>query len=128
MRTDADQVEHGAGALPSLRGALAAQPQPELDVLERGQMRKQAIRLKDHAHVPVIRRYVRDVLPADQHAAGVGVLETSEDPQCGGLAAARRPEQRHELARRHVEVEAVERPNAAEAAAQAIQPDRDAVG
>ena len=49
-----------------------------------------------------------DVLAADPDLAGVGALQAGEDPQRGRLAAARRAEQHHHLARLDVEAEPVE--------------------
>ena len=94
-----DQVEHLAGPRPPRGRRRPAQPQPELDVLQRGQVREEAVRLEDHPHVAPVGRHVRDVLAADQDPAGVGVLQPGEDPQRGGLAAAGRAEQRDQLAR-----------------------------
>lgn len=55
------------------------------------------------------------VLAGEQHAARVGRLQPGDDAQQRGLATARRPQQRHQLARLDVQRNVVERPELAEA-------------
>ena len=64
---------------------------------------------------------MRDVPPVEQDAARVQPFQPASDAQRGGLAAARRTEQRHELARGEVEGQPVERAHLAEFAAQLDQ-------
>ena len=95
-----DEVEHLGGAGPARwRGRDAAQLEPELDVLPRGHVREQAVRLEHHPHVALVGGHPGEVLAADLDAARVGVLEAGEAAQRRGLAAARGAEQGDELAR-----------------------------
>ena len=66
-----------------------------------------------------------DVLAADDDAAGVGVLEPREQAQRRGLAAARRAEQRDQLAGLQGQVEVVERDHGTVVPAQSLQPHLD---
>ncbi len=61
----------------------------------------------------------RDILPIEQDAALVRRLEAGEQAQQRGLAAARRTEQREELALENVERELLDRGHAAKALADA---------
>ena len=81
------------------------------------------VRLEDHAHVAPVGRHAGDVPAADRRRGRVGVLEAGEAPQRGRLAAAGRPEQRHELAGREVQGQPVEGVDPAVAAAQVGQLD-----
>ena len=69
------------------------------------------------------RGHARDVLAADQHLPGGGAVEPGEQPQRRGLAAARRAEQREQLAGLELQVEPVERVRGAEAAPDAPELD-----
>ena len=66
---------------------------------------------------------VRDVDPVEQDAPARRALEAGDHPQRRRLPAAGRAEQREELARRHVEVDAVDRDVVAELLAQLLEPD-----
>ena len=77
-----------------------AHAQPERDVLEHRHVTEQRVVLKDEADSPLAGLPVRRILAVEQHAAAVGRLEAGDDPQQRRLAAARRPEQRDELAGR----------------------------
>ena len=106
---EADQLEHLAGAtLRAVAAVLAAQLEPEGDVVEHGQVREQAVGLEDHPHVALVRRDPGDVLAAHRDGAGRRLVEAGEDPQRGGLAAARRAEQGDQLAGLEVQGEPVE--------------------
>src|SRR5262249_2751553 len=71
-----------------------------------GEMREQGVALEDGVHAPLERRQVIDHCAGDLDLAGIGFLEAGDEAQQGGLAAARRPEQREELplAERHGDV------------------------
>ena len=74
--------------------------------------------------MPMSRRWAGRAVtswPSTRTRPDVGSLEAGQDAQRGGLAATRRPEQSHELARRDVQREAVERLGGAEPAAQVLQ-------
>jgi hypothetical protein len=93
-----DELEHVAGALLALRVLDPPQPQPEGDVLPRRHVREQRVGLEHHAHAALVRGQRRDVLAPDHDAPAVRLLEAGDQAQGGGLAAAGRAEQRHQLA------------------------------
>ena len=92
----------------------ARHAQPEGDILEHGQMREYRIVLEHHREPALPRRQVRHVAPADQHAPAALPLEPRDDAQQRRLAAARRPEQREELAVAHAQRHIAERGDGAE--------------
>ena len=118
---EADELEHLLGARRALRRAHLAHPQAELDVAAGVHVGEQAVGLEHHPHVAAVRGHVGDVAAADHHAPAVGAVEAAEQPQRRRLAAARRAEQREQLARGDVEVELVERGERAEAARQPVE-------
>ena len=63
----------------------------------------------------------RDLLIVDQHAASGGALDAGGDAKQSGLAAARRPEQAHDLAGLDVEAHMIEREPLAEAARDVLE-------
>ncbi len=77
-RRQADELERLAGAAAALAGTHAAHPQAERDIVQRGQVREQAVRLEHHAHVALARRDVGDVPPVDQDPAAVDVFQACE--------------------------------------------------
>ncbi len=88
--------------------AHAAPTQAESGVLQRAQVREEGVRLEDHPDVPLVRRNIGHVPPAEQDCAACGVLEPGEHAQRGRLAAAGRSEQGDELAGRDVDVQPVQ--------------------
>ena len=70
--------------------------------------------LKDEPDAPFANLTVRGVFTFEQHGAAIGRLQSGDDPQQRGLAASRRTEQRHELARAHFEAHVAERREAPE--------------
>src|SRR5262249_29453908 len=78
------------------------------DVLEDGHVAEQGVVLKDEADVPLLHRAVGDLLVAVQHDATVGVFQAGDDAQKGGLAGARRPQKRHQLAGGHLQADVVQ--------------------
>src|SRR5215467_10373056 len=72
-------------------------------------MRKERVRLEDHAHIAPMYGHLRHVAATHNDAPLVGRLEAGDEPQGRGLAAPRRPKQRKELARADVERYSVER-------------------
>ena len=80
------------------------QLQREAHVLAHGHVRVERVVLEDHRDVAVLRRAVVDHLAADLQLAAGDVLEPGDHPQRRRLAAARRPDQDHELAVGDVEV------------------------
>jgi hypothetical protein len=99
----------------ALRRAHAAVSQPVRDVVEHRQVREQRVRLEDRVDVALVRRQGAHVAAADEDRAVVGLLEAGDQPQRRRLAAARRPEQRQELAVANGEVDAVDGRDRAEA-------------
>ena len=63
------------------------------------------------------------VLGAEEHAPGIGELESGDDAQQRGLATARGAEQRDQLAVADVEIDTVQRPEAGEVLADVLDAD-----
>ena len=86
---------------PGLLGRIALQAKG--DVARHGQMRKQRKILKHQTHAAGFGRQVdcgaKDFDPVNPDAARVRPIHPSNHPQRGGLAAARRAQQTHHLAR-----------------------------
>ncbi len=107
----ADAVECGerlgAGLAPRQRA------QAEGDVVADGEMGEEREVLEHEADAPLLRRHEavrpRDLLAVDEHAPGGGALDARGDPEQRGLAAAGRPEQAEDLARRNVEADMIQR-------------------
>src|SRR5581483_3868239 len=95
---EADELEQVVDALAPVELVPAANPEPELDVLPRGHVREQRVRLEDHPHVALVGGDAGDVLAVDEDAAAVRTVEACDEAQRGRLAAARRAEEREELA------------------------------
>ena len=79
-----------------------AQPQAVDDVFRHRHVRPQRVALEDHRHLALLGRQrprFRGHQPvADMDFAVGGFQKAGHQPQCGGLAAARRSEQAHQLA------------------------------
>src|SRR3954452_917894 len=118
-----DQLEQLRRPAALLRLAAPAHAQPEGHVLGHGEVREEAVGLEDHPHVALVRRGVGDVPPVEQHPALVGGVEARDRPQRRRLPAARRAQERQELAARDVQVEPVEGHHGAVPAGQPLQPD-----
>ena len=88
-----DQPQHLLHPLPDLGLGQLFQPEAEGDVLVNIEMGEQGIPLKNGVHLPLVGGQVGDVLSIKiDHTCGRG-LKTADQPQCCGLAAARRPKQ-----------------------------------
>ena len=61
-------------------------------------MREDRVALENHGEAALARRQISHVAVANEDAAVVRIFETSQHAQEGGLAAAARAEQDHELA------------------------------
>ncbi len=116
LLAEMDQRQVPIGGLQPLRCRMAAQAQPEGDVLPRGHMREQAVGLEHHAHVAPVRRQIGDVAIIQQDPAGIQALQPGQGAQRRGLAAARRAQHRHQLARRQLEGQPIECSDIAELA------------
>ena len=84
-------------------------------------MREQRVGLEDDAHIAPVRRHPRDVLAADQDAAGGRLDEARDHAQRRRLAAARGAEQRDEFAAPDLERDLVDRPRLAIGRGQRIE-------
>ena len=86
--------------------------------------------LEDHAHTPALGRdedtLTRQQPPAHAHAARVRSLETGDQTQQRGLAAAARADQRQHLARRGLQIDARHRRPAVVGQRQPVQLERRA--
>ena len=82
--------------------------QAERDVLVDGKVRVERVALEDHRDVAVAGRDVVDDTFADPDDAARDVLEPRDHAQRGRLAAARRPDEHHELAVVDVELKLVD--------------------
>ena len=80
-------------------------------------MREQRIVLEDRVDVAPIGRHALGRLAEDLDTARRRLLEAGDQAQAGGLARARWPEHGEELARRDVEVDAIDGAHRAEMAA-----------
>src|SRR4051812_18066536 len=118
---ETDELEELRHSLPAGSLVLAADPEPVLDVLTRGHVREERVRLEHHAHVALVGGDVRDVLAVDDDSAGVRWIEAGNETQRRCLAAPRRTEQRQELALPQVDLDPIERFHAAEVAVQVLQ-------
>ena len=101
-------------------------PQAEGDVLEDRHVAEQRVVLEDEADAALAHVDIGGVFAVEQDRAGIGHLEAGDDAQQGRLARARRAEQRHQLARRHVEVQVVADDRRAEALVEATHLDAHA--
>jgi len=120
------ELKEPVGPLRDRRGrrpvAPTAHPQAERNVLEDRHVPEQGVVLEHEPHLALARGKVRHVVAVEEDpaAARVGELEPGDDPQEGRLPGARRAEEGHELALRHVQVDAVERRVGAELLADAM--------
>src|SRR6201999_4198041 len=92
----------------NLGRAAAMGLQPEGDVLGDREVWKQGVVLEHHADIALVRRQARDVLAVELDRAAIDAEQAGDDAQQGGLAAARRAEQRDELALGDGEIDATQ--------------------
>ena len=97
---------------------------PEQDVLAHAEMREQRVRLEHHRDAPLGRSETGDVAAVDHDPAFRRRVESGDHAQRRRLAAARGPEQDHQLARRGGEARPVDRPGAAPMLADAFEAER----
>ena len=119
--------EHGRrlvdAALDLGLGRLA-QLQAEGHVVVHGHVRVQRVALEDHGDVAVLGGDVVDDPVADGERALGDLLEAGDHAQRGGLAAARRADQDHELPVLDLEVQVVDRDDLTEALPDVVERDR----
>jgi hypothetical protein len=93
-----EQRRHLADAAPGRAGIDPARGQAVGDVAGDGEVRKQGVMLEHHGDVAPVRRNVVERAPPQPDGAAVRRLESRDEVQQGGLAAAAWPEQRNDLA------------------------------
>ena len=92
------EVEHGLRPGADLVARELSLLQPEGDVLFHRHVRPQRVVLEHHADVALPRRGAGDVPAADEHLSMLVLVEPGDQAKERGLAGARRPEEREELA------------------------------
>ena len=121
--TEPDPFERGKGFRLGL--APGERFQAEGDIVEDGEVREQREVLEHEPDATLLGRHEavgpRHLLIVDQHAASGGPFHAGGDAKERGLAAARRPEQADDLARRDVEADMIEREPLAEAARDVLE-------
>ena len=108
-------------ALVDLGLGRLAQLQAEGHVVVDRHVRVQGVALEDHRDVAILRGDVVDDALADLEVALGDLLEAGDHPQAGGLAAAGRADQDHELAVLDLEVEVLDGGEVAEALPDVIE-------
>src|SRR5581483_1945775 len=108
-----DEGQRLGHAPPDLGLRCVLHAEAEGHVLAHRAMREQRVVLEDQADAAPVRRHAGDRRAGNGHVAGIGLDEAGHGPQARRLAAARGAEEREELARRHLERDAVQRPGRA---------------
>ena len=107
---EAGQVHHAQRRLHLLADGMLRSPaldERKGDVLEHRLVREERVVLEHDAHIAPEGRDIAQRAVVEGDVAGCHRLEAGEHQQDGGLARARRPEQRQELAPADFEIEAV---------------------
>src|SRR2546428_3974786 len=81
----------------------------ERTVVHRSHVWEQRVRLEDHPDLALVGSQIRYVLASDDHTSAICLFQSSDKPQCRGLAASGRPQQSHQLPGSHGERQAVQR-------------------
>src|SRR5438105_12824419 len=118
---EADELEQLAHPAVAVGALLAADTQPERDILAGGHVREQRVRLEDHSHVALVRRDVRHVLAVDDDRARVGAVEAGDESQRRRLTAPGWAEQREELPFAELDLDPVEGLDGAEVTVEVLQ-------
>ena len=95
--------------------------QPERHVVADRHVRVERVALEDHRDVAILGGDVVDDAVADPERAVADLLETGDHPEAGRLAAARWPDEDHELAVRDGKVQVVDREYVAVALGDALE-------
>src|SRR5207253_11166436 len=123
--THAHHVEDAVDLVADLSTRQAADLEAEADVLGHRHVGPDRVRLEDHRHAALLRGQRApgrgDRAPVQLDGALARVEKAGDHAQGGGLAAARRAEQRDELAARQRQRRAVHRREGAEAAGDLAQ-------
>ena len=104
LTAHADQVE----CLPDPSAALGPVDAPHAvpDVVRHAEVGEEGVVLEHQCHAASLggheRAWPGDLAPVDHDRAGIGSVEPSDEAKRGRLAAARGPEQGHQIATRHV--------------------------
>ena len=109
------EIEHLLDSILHSRLVPAATFEPVADVAGGRHVGKQRVGLEDDAEIAIARGDRGQVGLAEANAAAIGLLKPGDDPQQGGLAAARGPEEADEGALGHLQRDMVERGQLAEA-------------
>ena len=119
----ADHLEHVERALTGLARRHLLGPQPERHVVEHGHVGEQRVLLEHRVDVALVGRHVRHVGTLEHDLATGRLLEAGDHLQQRGLAAARWPEEREELAPRDREVGPLDRDEVPELLTDPVQHD-----
>ncbi len=111
-------LDHGEGLLDAfLDLSLLDAPffKAEGDILEDIEMGPEGVALEHHGCLPLVRRDLADVITVEQDFALFRKMKTGNGTEQSGLTAAAGPEQEKEFTGSDVDIELVQRNNAAEA-------------
>ena len=106
---EAHLLERLPDGAPDLGGGPGLDAQPERDVLEHAQVRKERVVLEDGVDVPSVGGQAVDALAPDRDRSCRLGLEAGDDAEGGGLPAAARAQESDELPARDVERHGFER-------------------
>ena len=120
-----DQRERVGDPAFDLGPGDAAHPQAIADIGRHVHVREQRVVLEHDPDFAPVAGKVGDAPAIDRDLAAVRHQEAGNQVEQRGLAAARRPEQRHQLAAADQQRQLVERGGLAEAFRDAVEPDRD---
>ena len=113
LRRQLNQRKHPLDLLDDRRAREALHPQAEGDVLANGHVREDRERLEHKADIAPVRRNPQDASAQDADIAGAWTIESGDHPHGGRLPAARRAEQRQNLAREDLQRDVVDGANCA---------------
>ena len=106
---DVESLGDRPDASPDLVLRTVLELQTEGDVVERREVRVERVILEDHRHPTFVGRRVGDVLVAQQDTTLIEPVEPGDQAEGRALAAAGRPEERHEGAGRDGQRQVVDR-------------------
>ena len=93
------------------------------EVVANAHVRVEGVALEHHRDVAILGRHIVDDPLADSQRPGSDLFQAGDHPQAGGLAAAGRPDENHELRVADVEIEVVNGDDVAEALAYVLEGD-----
>ena len=121
--TEVDQLERLRDPPSGLGLGHTRALQAKGDVVADIEVREQRVVLEDHVDRPLVGRIVRHIAPAEQDPPARWQLEAADHAQRRCLAAARRAQQREELAGANLQRDAVDREHLAKTLLQVEQLD-----